>query len=91
MRIRSASNSATMANTLNSSLPTGSVGSYTDAPKMSLTFAAGEFVEDVARVGQRPGQPIKLGHHNASPLWQAAEASRRPDRSRFVPVRPRST
>ena len=38
MRIRSASNSASMANTFNSSLPTGSVGSYTDQSKMSLTL-----------------------------------------------------
>src|SRR3954447_2571045 len=37
MLIRSASNSATMASTLNSSRPTGTVGSYTEPPRLSLT------------------------------------------------------
>lgn len=36
-QMRSASNSATMANTLNNNRPTGSVGSCTTPPKLSLT------------------------------------------------------
>src|SRR5829696_619862 len=38
IRIRSASNSATIANTLNSNRPTGSVGSWTEPPTLSFTF-----------------------------------------------------
>jgi NADPH:quinone reductase-like Zn-dependent oxidoreductase len=38
--MRSASNSATTAKTLNSNLPTASWGSYTDAPKLSRTCRA---------------------------------------------------
>src|SRR3977135_1070934 len=38
--IRSDSNSATMARTLNSNLPTGSVGSCTDPPRLSATSRA---------------------------------------------------
>ena len=37
-RIRSDSNSATIANTLNKSRPTGSVGSWIEPPRLSLTF-----------------------------------------------------
>ena len=37
-RIRSDSNSATIANTLNSGRPTGSVGSWIEPPRLSLTF-----------------------------------------------------
>jgi hypothetical protein len=36
IRMRSPSNSATMASTLNGSLPTGSVGSWTEPPRLSL-------------------------------------------------------
>src|SRR5829696_4413005 len=36
--IRSASNSASIASTFNSSRPTGSVGSWTEPPRLSLTF-----------------------------------------------------
>jgi hypothetical protein len=38
VRIRIRSASATMASTLNSSRPTGSVGSWTDPPRLSFTF-----------------------------------------------------
>ena len=37
-RIRSDSNSATIANTLNNNRPTGSVGSWTEPPRLSFTF-----------------------------------------------------
>ena len=40
MRIRSASNSATIANTLNSSRPTGSFGSWIDPLRLNRTFLA---------------------------------------------------
>ena len=60
-RMRSASNSATMASTLNSSRPTGSVGSCTEPPRLSLTWRCGQLVDDVARVGQRAGEPVEFG------------------------------
>ena len=47
-----------------------------------------EFGGDRPRVGQRPGEAVELGHHQVSPSRQAAIASRRPGRSRVVPVRP---
>ena len=61
--MRSDSNSATIARTLNSSRPTGSVGSWTEPPRLSLTPARGELVDDVAGVRQRPGEPVELGDH----------------------------
>ena len=51
-------------------------------------LAGGEFVGDRPRVAQRPGEAVELGHHQVSPSRQAAIASRRPGRSRVVPVRP---
>jgi hypothetical protein len=71
-----------MANTLNSSLPTGSVGSYT--AQTELDIAAGEFVEDVRSVGQRPGQPIKLRHHQRVP---AVAGGQRQPQAGSIPVR----
>ena len=61
-RIRSDSNSATIASTLNSSRPTGSVGSCTDAADAELDLAPREVLEDLARVGQRSRQAVELGH-----------------------------
>jgi hypothetical protein len=60
-RVRPASNSATMASTLNSSRPTGSVGSCSEPPRFSLTWRRGEVVDDVARVRQRAREPVELG------------------------------
>src|SRR3954449_549213 len=58
-RIKSASNSATMASTLNSSGPTGSVGSCTEPPRLSLTLAPGELVGDRAReLDLAPGELV---------------------------------
>ena len=62
-RIRSASNSATMARTLNSSRPTGSVGSCKEPPRLSLTWRPVSSSTIVARVGQRACEPIELGDH----------------------------
>jgi len=55
--IRSDSNSATMARTLNTSRPTGSVGSWNRSAEAELDLAGGELGDDVAGVGQRAGEP----------------------------------
>jgi hypothetical protein len=57
IRIRSVSNSATIASTLSSSRPTGSVGSWIEPPRLSLTLR-GQLVQDVAGIGQRPGELV---------------------------------
>ena len=52
----------------------------------------GELIGDCTGIGQGPGQPVELGHHQGVlPAKHAASASRRPGRSRLVPVRPWST
>jgi hypothetical protein len=62
-RIRSDSNSATIANTLNSSRPTGSVGSWIEPPRLSLTFL---FVSS-SRMSRASGRTVpsrvKLGDY----------------------------
>ncbi len=79
IRIRSASNSATMASTLNSSRPTGSVGSCTRAAEAELDLAAGQLVGDVARVGQRPREPVELSdYQRVAAARHAASASPQP-------------
>src|SRR6266480_4631824 len=55
-RMRSASNSATIARTLNSSRPTGSVGSYTDAPRLRRTLR-------LVRSSAMAGASVELGDH----------------------------
>lgn len=50
-----------------------------------------ELVCDIARIRQRSRELIELQHHEGVPLRQAARASRRPGRARFVPVSPWST
>jgi hypothetical protein len=60
--IRSDSNSATIASTLNSNLPTGSVGSCTYPPRLSFTARGGELGNDVAGIGERQREPVELGH-----------------------------
>ena len=62
MLIRSRSNSATMASTLNSSRPTGSVGSYRFPPRLSATPFVGQLIRDLARIPQRPGEPVEFRH-----------------------------
>jgi hypothetical protein len=52
-----------MASTLNRSRPTGIGGVVDGAAEVEFHLTAGQFVDDVAGVGDRPGEPIKLGHH----------------------------
>lgn len=87
-RMRSASNSATIAKTLNSSRPTGSVGSHTDAPRLSRTFRLVRSSAIARASGSDRASRSSLVTTSLSPARQAARASRSPGRSRFVPVRP---
>src|SRR5215207_9132379 len=86
IRIRSASNSATIANTLNSSRPIGSVGSCTEPPKLRLTLRRVSSSRMSRASGNDRARRSSLVTTNVSPLWQAANASRRPGRSRLVPA-----
>src|SRR3954467_15601328 len=61
MLIRSASNSATIASTLNNSRPTGSVGSYTEPPRLSLTCLIVSS-SAMARASGRDGLPGRDRH-----------------------------
>lgn len=46
----------------------GSVGSYCAGPAdVELDSGRDEFVDDVAGVGHRPGEPIQLGDHQGVP------------------------
>ena len=58
-RIKSDSNSATIASTLNSNRPTGSVGSYTAQVEPNLPH--GELVGDGSGVRQGPDQRVEPG------------------------------
>jgi hypothetical protein len=60
--IRSASNSAIIARTLNSRRPTGSLGSCTAPPMLSLTPRLARSSTMSRASGREPGQPIELGH-----------------------------
>jgi hypothetical protein len=62
-RIRSDSNSATTARTLNSSRPTGSGRIMDGAAETELDVALRELVQDVTGVGQGTGEPVQLGRH----------------------------
>jgi hypothetical protein len=90
-RIRSASNSATMASTLNNSRPTASVGSYTDPPRLRRTDRAVSSSAIARASGSDRARRSSLVTTRVSPARQAANASRRPGRSRLVSVRPWST
>ncbi len=59
--MRSASNSATIARTLNSSRPPGSAGSWIELPEVELDLSGGELIDDVTGVWQRAGEAIELG------------------------------
>src|SRR5512133_1290490 len=90
-RIRSASNSATIANTLNSSRPTGSAGSWIDPPRLSLTFLFVSSSRMSRASGSDRASRSSLVTTNVSPARQAARANRSPGRSRLAPVKPWST
>ena len=62
IRIRSASNSATIASTLKSSQPTGSVGSWIDPPGLSFTFRL---------VGSSRATTSSRQGRRAADLWSA--------------------
>jgi hypothetical protein len=66
MLIRSASNSATIASTLNSSRPTGSVGSYTEPPRLSLTCRT----VSSSAMALPDGLPLGQEFPRGGQLWQ---------------------
>jgi hypothetical protein len=64
-RMRSASNSATIASMLNSSRPTGSVGSWIEPPRLSLTALRVRS----SRISRASGsEPVELRHHQGVTL-----------------------
>jgi hypothetical protein len=83
-------NSATIANTLNSSRPTGPVGSYADADaqRLSRTFRSVRSSAIARASGSDRASRSSFVTTSVSPARQAANASRIPGRSRLVPVRP---
>src|SRR5664280_746648 len=81
-------NFAAIASTLNSNLPTGSVGSYTDPPRLRRTCRTVSSSAMALASGKDRASRSSLVTTNVSPSQQAARASRRPGRSRLVPVRP---
>ena len=59
---------------------------------LRLDAGGGEFLDDVAGIGQGAGEPIELGYdQGVAAERQAASAWRSPGRARLVPVRPWST
>lgn len=63
-RIRSDSNSATVARTLNSRQATDGVGGVLDRPtEAQADLAGGELIGDRPSIGQGPGQSVEFGDH----------------------------
>ena len=87
-RMRSASNSATIASTLNNSFPIGSVGSYTDPAMLSFTSRAARSSAIWWAPRTERASRSSLVTTNVSPSRQAASACRRPSRSALRPVSP---
>ena len=87
-RIKSDSNSATIARTLNISLPTASVGVVHGSAQAEADLPGGELVGDGARVWQGPGEAVDLGHHEGVAGSAGGEDFAQSGRSRLVPVRP---
>ena len=77
-----------MASTLNNNRPTGSVGSWTDPPRLSATSRAVSSATMSRASGSDRASRSSLVTTSASPARQAAIASRSPGRSRLVPVSP---
>jgi len=86
--IKSDSNSATLASTLNSNRPTGSVGSYTDPPRFKLTCRTVSSSAMALASGSERASRSSLVATSVSPSRHAASASRSPGRSRLLPVSP---
>ena len=61
-RARSASNSAITSRVVNNSRPIGAVGSCTELTDVETHAAGGEFVNDVACVGNGAGEAVELCH-----------------------------
>jgi len=80
-----------LARTLNSSRPTGSVGSWTDPPRLSFTCRPVSSSAMVRASGSERASRSSLVTTRVSPARHAASASRSPGRSRVVPVSPWST
>ena len=74
-RIRSDSNSATIASTLNINLPTGSVGSYTDPPRLRRTCRVVSSLAMALASGSDRARRSSLVTTNVSPSRQAAKAA----------------
>ena len=90
-RIRSDSNSATMAKKVKQQ-PTYRVGRVVDRPAQAQTdWPGSELIGDRSGVGQRSGQAVELGHHQGVSGSAGRECIAGPGRSRLVPVRPWST
>jgi hypothetical protein len=69
-RIKSDSNSATIANKLKQ--PPHRVGRIMDpAAEAEFHVTLGQLVQDVSSIRQRPSQPVQLAHHNVSLARQA--------------------
>jgi hypothetical protein len=87
-RMRSASNSATMASTLNSRRSTGSFGSCSEPLRLSLTRRRVRSSTMSRASGSERASRSSLVTTSVSPSRQAASASRKPGRSRLIPVNP---
>jgi hypothetical protein len=77
-RMRSDSNSATMARTLKRSRPTGSVGSWMDPPMLSFTFRLVRSSMMSLASGRERASRSSFVTTRVSPARTAARASRRP-------------
>jgi site-specific recombinase XerC len=90
-RARWASNSAIIARTLNSTRPTGSVGSCTVPPMLRLTPRLERSATIARRSDRERASRSSFGDPEGSPSRRAAIASRWPGRRWLVPVSPWST
>jgi hypothetical protein len=56
---------ATIPRTLNSSRPTGSVGSWVLPPRLRTTPLAGQLIGNIPGIGKGTRQTVQLGHHQS--------------------------
>jgi len=72
--------------------PSDGIGGVVNrAAEAELDVSSGQLIEDVAGTGSERASRSSFVTTKVSPARQAASASRRHGRSRFVPVRPWST